>query len=644
MLHMIIYYLIAVTFPSQTTFQTHRQYDKSVITKIQNQPISIGEVVVTGKRPTVSARIAIKNSTISNTGIKSSDLLSEITPILNVEDTSRGDRYIFLSGYDYKEIQLYLDGVPFYIPYSGDIGADIVKLVNIEKIIIEPILPSLFYGPNAMGGAINILSKSPREGIHGKADLEYSAFNAKYGTFYISGNKQGKYGSISLYGWDSPGFPLSNKFKPSLNENGGTRENSYTNGYTLFGTAGYELNDQDFVTLRYYRTSMAKGVPPEVGSNRPRYWRFTDWEKNLLNLVGRKSLGDHYYIRFNSAYIGYYNVLDSYDNSSYSTQTKKYAFHSTYNDYSLWNSLIGGYTSNLFNLDSILIYKKDIHKSQSDYDKPWKEEGEETYSAGIRAQIQKHPFIILGEGRYDYLAAFSHPNTNAINYRFAAKYLLQKGEISAIFGSTTRFPTMKERYSYRRGRSIPNPNLKPEQQNSILISAKGKIDSTHIYGYIFYSKLSNLIESVYVKKDILQNKNIKKARLEGFYLEGMAKLDPFTLSIAIQGLWAKNLSDNSILPYRPRWKFNILGKYVWEKITLGMGVNAQYLTYYQDNYTLAIEKLPGWYTIMSFVEYSPITHLTIYARATNLLDRNYETDKGFPAPGREIFVGVQGEF
>ena len=644
MIHVILLYFLAVTFPVNTTTSIQNQYDKNIITIQNESPFSIGEVVITGKKPVAGVRVELKRTTIAGTGIKSSDNLAEISPLLNVEDTSRGDRYIYLSGYNYKEIQLYLDGVPFYIPYSGDIGADIVKLISIEKIVIEPILPSLFYGPNAMGGAINILSRTPEEGIHGRVNLEYSSYNEKNGILSISGREKGGYGSVNLYAWNSPGFPLSHKFTPDLNEDGGLRENSYSRGYTFFGTAGYEKSGENFITLRYYKTSMEKGVPPEVGSERPRYWRFTDWEKELVNLVGRKSLPGNYYIRLNSAYVGYYNVLDSYDDSTYSTQTRRYAFHSTYNDHSLWNSIMGGYQNNTLSYEGLLIYKKDIHREQPDYNEEWNERGEETYSAGLRFQLKRNKLLFSSEGRYDYLAAFGNPNIDALNYRFAVRYLLQQGEISAIFGSTTRFPTMKERYSYRLGRSLPNPDLRPEKQNSVLLTGNGRISNLSVSGYIFYSRLTDLIESIYVEENILQNQNINKALIEGFYFDGETSFNSLEIKVAIQGLWAKNLTSDSPLPYRPRWKINALGKYSMGKFMLGMGLNAQYLTFYQDSHTNQLEKLPGWYTLMAFIEYRPVEKIVVYLRGTNLLDRNYETEKNFPAPGREIFAGIRGEF
>lgn len=338
-------------------------------------------------------------------------------------------------------------------------------------------------------------------------------------------------------------------------------------------------------------------------------------------------------------------MLDSYDDATYSTQTKRYAFHSTYDDYSIWSSLIGGYTPGPFSVEGLLIYKKDIHREQPDYNKSWKQYGQESYSSGLRAELKNNALLFSSEARYDYLAAFSYPNSKALNYRIGLKYNIHAGHLGLIFGSTTRFPTMKEKYSYRLGRSLPNPDLRPERQTSIMLEGKiNPVDNISLNFYTFYSDLSDLIESVEVGNNIEQNQNIKKAFLEGFFAESLFKKDSFSVSASFQGLWSRDLEHHTILPYRPRWRVNASTVYNIKKINLSAGLVGQFITYYQDSYTLEMKKLGSWYTIWARIGYHVLKNVEIYARGTNLLDRNYETEKNFPAPGRELYVGLTGEF
>ena len=656
MVKLLLYFFISVTTSTSSSPVTHTAaYPKPTTTtgktvmtekvKSFTQIPTIGEVVITGKRSVPAVRILIPRKSIEENGVESSDKITKITPVLNVEDTSRGDRYLYLAGFNYRQIQMYLDGVPVYIPYSGDIGADLLKLVNIKEIVVEPVLPSLFYGPNAMGGAINILSTTPTGGIHGKFSAEINQVSNKNGRFNISAGENNYYAGASGMIWNSPGFPLSKKFTSSLNENGEVRENSYTKGYTFFGYTGYNRNQLNFFTLRYYKTSMEKGVPPEVGSTKPRYWRFTDWEKEFLNFVGRKSLGENSYIKLNSAYTGYYNVLDSYDDSTYSTQTKRYAFHSTYDDYSLLSSLTGGITKGIISTDLLFTYRKDIHREQPDYNEEWSGYGQEIYSAGLRSTASAKKIIFSAEGRYDKLAAFKYPNSDALNYRASLRYNFKNGNAGIAIGSTTRFPTMKEKYSYHLGRSIPNPNLKPESQDAIILNFSTPLFyGIKINGFGYYSKLKNLIESVKINSSTDQNQNISRAFLTGFYLEGLYQKSGILLKAALQGTWTKDLEHDTTLPYRPRWRSILSAGYSGKKFSLLISLNGQYITFYEGKDVTDLHKLGSWTTIGLHGDFHIDRNIKIYTTVENLFDKNYETDHGFPAAGREIFAGIVSSF
>ena len=52
------------------------------------------------------------------------------------------------------------------------------------------------------------------------------------------------------------------------------------------------------------------------------------------------SLTENVSIRSSLFYDTYYNVFDTYDDITYTTQTRPYAFHSTYDDYSFGGTLI----------------------------------------------------------------------------------------------------------------------------------------------------------------------------------------------------------------------------------------------------------------------------------------------------------------
>ena len=73
-------------------------------------------------------------------------------------------------------------------------------------------------------------------------------------------------------------------------------------------------------------------------------------------------------------YDKYDNTLDSYDDETYTTQTKRYAFHSVYDDYSIGtNTFLTHRLSKMSELTLGINYKRDVHKELDDYEEPWEE-------------------------------------------------------------------------------------------------------------------------------------------------------------------------------------------------------------------------------------------------------------------------------
>ena len=606
----------------------------------------IGEITVTGKKPTTyNYREDITRKQIITNNINSVAGLSKISPMLNTAESSRGDTFLFLSGYNYHQLQLFIDGVPVYVPFSGDIGAGMIKMINIDTVVVESVLPSLMYGPNAMGGIVNIETKTTDKPIKIKYNGEGGTDDNYNVRLSVDSSNSNFYAGSSIYWWLSKGFPLSKNFTPGLNEDGGIRNNSGNKGSSFYTYAGVKKED-NYLTLRYYYINENKDVPPEVNNPRPRYWRFTTWQKNVLNLHGRYFINNNINIKLNSAYIKYYNILDAYDNNTYSTQTRRYAFHSTYDDYSLFNSLFLSYSSGILGTDFFGFYKKDQHKEQSDYNKPWDKYLENTYSLGTNANLSFTKYRYFAEVRYDILSTVGYGNDDSFNYRTGLEYFINNYRFSLIAGSTSRFPSMKERYSYHQGRSLPNPKLKPEYQRAVEINYKiPLLENIKFSGKFFYSKLYDLIQEVYVQPNISQNQNIGKATAEGFNSSlSISDISHFNFLTSIEGYWGKT-AQGTVLPYRPRWKITGEAGYNFPwNINFTVNVESNLLTYYQDSYSLKMYRLNNWVNTSLNISKKWSKHLETYINVNNIFDTNYETEHDFPAAGRMVYAGIRGTF
>ena len=71
----------------------------------------------------------------------------------------------------------------------------------------------------------------------------------------------------------------------AVNEDGDIRDNSQSEGYSGFGKVGYQFNQHSNVALSFYHNDNSSGVPVNIYTSNPRFWKFTDWKKSIVNFM-----------------------------------------------------------------------------------------------------------------------------------------------------------------------------------------------------------------------------------------------------------------------------------------------------------------------------------------------------------------------
>jgi iron complex outermembrane recepter protein len=98
---------------------------------------------------------------------------------------------------------------------------------------------------------------------------------------------------------------------------------------------GWTPNATDEYALSYYRQESEKGTPPYAGPfNLPiRYWRWPTYDKESIYFLSSTGFGSGHYVRFRAYYDKFDNLLRSFDDATFTTQNRGFAFNSTYDDY-----------------------------------------------------------------------------------------------------------------------------------------------------------------------------------------------------------------------------------------------------------------------------------------------------------------------
>jgi iron complex outermembrane receptor protein len=504
-----------------------------------------------------------------------------------------------------------------------------------------------------MGGVVNIITMRPSKLFEGdiaagiSQDDTYDLglnLGSRVGMFYFMAG-----GTMS----DSDGYRLSRKFEPTLNEDGDVRFNSDRDEEAGSFKIGFIPAEGHEYAVGVNHVNSEWGLPPHT-TDRARYWRFSDWEKTTYYFLGDTRITDKLSMKTRLFRDEYENVLDSYDDDTFTTQDMGYAFHSIYDDYSNGGSVIvqtGYIPMNTFSLG--FIYKEDVHREKDDYETEWEQYEAETYSfvaedefkitedlslvAGAAYDINKAKYANGAELRDD---EKSFNPMGGVNW-----YVFDYTRLHASVGKKTRFPTLQELYSGYFGRNEPNPYLEEERAINYEAGIEQEIPclETTVSFSVFRSDIKDLIVRREIAPKVDQYQNIGMARYQGFETSLKSEfLKNNRLEVHYTYLDAENRSHGRTsdhLEERPKHNLYISDLYTpiwWLSFFAKFQYNSRRLEENTD--TLEWEKVAGFWTVDGKVIVRVAKNVAIEAGARNIFDDNYELRSGYPREGRSLFA------
>ncbi|WP_295682565.1 TonB-dependent siderophore receptor [uncultured Nevskia sp.] len=306
----------------------------------------LGVVEVIAKRPLAAAMVEkIDATTLREYQRDDLSTALDLLPGVAIQNVGqRRERLISVRGFSSRQVPLFIDGVPVYVPYDGNVDLSRFGVDYVSEIVVSKGLASLLYGPNVLGGAINVISRRPTQPF--ETSLRYTSETGDSNDTLqtrvvgsIGGIRGNWYGHATASYVNAEGYSLPDSFKPTANEDGGARNNAESRDLVVSAKLGYVADSGDEYALSYYRQDGEKNVPPYAGSAtgvQARFWRWPYWDKQSLYFTARNELGSQATVRWRAYYDQFKNALDSYDDATYTTFRRPYAFKgSEYDDYTV---------------------------------------------------------------------------------------------------------------------------------------------------------------------------------------------------------------------------------------------------------------------------------------------------------------------
>ena len=480
---------------------------ESLLKEDPGRPFQLGsmEITVTAETSPLSpVTSSLSHSEIRN--LNAVDITQSLPylPGIGVDHNSTSGRMgIMLRGFDTRQVGLYMDGIPLYVPYDG--FADISRFLtsDLSEIDVARGYSSPLLGPNGLGGAVNMVTRQPEKRLEvdaamgtGSGDRLESQLHlgSRWSRFFVQGGVD----------WlETDYFPVSGKFIANAMQTGYDRINSDRRDARYNGRLGWTPRERDQYVLSYSNQKADYGVPPYSGTdtqnNKAKFWRWPYWNKDFYYFNSNTELGATDSLKVRAFYDRYRNNMTGFTDATYSNVSSI----APYDDHSIGTSAeFSTRRLTSHSMSASFFLKDDIHKEggatytdTSVLTQPWRTQHDRIISMGFQDVITlssrmratlgfSADFLdavkaedlittVTGSGRNavrtysvePFSCSESDCLSNVWNYNPLASIsysLSETGSLFFSFAQKSHFPTQKDRYSYRYGRAIPNPALQPE--------------------------------------------------------------------------------------------------------------------------------------------------------------------------------------
>ena len=600
------------------------------------------EIVVTATRvPTPISQIAnsITVITAADIAIKQEQTLPDVlkdVPGLNIVQTGGpgGQTSVFMRGTNSNHVKVFVDGIDVSDVSNSNASFDFGQFLtpDIERVEVLRGPQSGLYGSDAIGGVINIITKTGNGAPQFTTGIEGGSFGTFNQTAGVSGSTGPFHYTANIEHFrsdDTPVTPL-NLLAP-----GEKRIDDAYDNVTASTKLGLDVTDNfDLGLVARYTNSHLDST----GDNYNTFPAFPDSAQSHSPVLEYFTRGTTHLALFDGRF----------------EQTLGFAYTST----SLSDFSPDGPTTSYFSGDrqkldwqgKVQIAEGETFIIGAEHERDEIRlpiTAETTINSGY-AELQSN----LVENFYDTVSLRFDSNDrfgDKFTYRIAPTYLIPETgtKLKASVGTGFKAPTLSEMFqNFPSSDFFGNPNLKPETSLGYDFGFEQSVlnDQVEFGATYYHNDITNLIDS---NATFTSYANVGKATTYG--VEAFVSYSPIdAVKLRLDYTYTHATDDiaHQDLLRRPKNKLDFDAR--WQATdALSLDASLLYLSSWADgnrDFSVPYLDAPGYVTVDITANYDVTEQLTVYGKITNLAGETYQDPTGFLRPGRGFFGGIKTKF
>ena len=564
------------------------------------------------------------------------DILQEVAGLNIVQGGAGNVASVFMRGTNANHTKVLIDGIDVNDASSASGAFDFsqISAANIERVEVLRGPQSGLYGSDAIGGVINIITKTGK----GPAQFTASVEGGSFGTFNQAAGVSGSTDKLN-YNFNVEHLRTdANPVTPSnLVPAGRPRNNDYYDSETASTKLGAKLTDNlDIGFVGRYTFAKIDNTGDD----------YTGPEALLTN-----NTNHDFYTRGTAHLVSFDDKLEQTVGLAYTSYNRDYIdpnamAYSSFGQYQ-GDRIKTDWQGNIKLMQGQTVTLGAEHQLDQLSDPSQPVTAQMTNNAGF-IQLQSE----FGRQLFNTISVRDDDNSqfgSKATYRIAPAFLITQTDtkLKASLGTGFKAPTLDELFdNYPAFGFAANPNLKPETSTGYDFGFEQKLfnKKVHFGSTYFHNDIKNLIADNAAYTTYV---NIGKATTYGF--ENFISYKPLNI-LSLRADYTFTIAKDDIaqqeLLRRPKNKGSFSVTYqATDKLSLTSSV--LYVGKSIDgnrDFTIARMKSGSYTTANIAAEYAVNDKISVFGRIANLFDRHYQEPIGFDAQGIGAFAGVKAKF